>query len=132
MMLVDMHSHLLQGLDDGAAGVQQSLQLAHSAYNNALMRTPDRAKCFVSPGCAVQLTSGSVCGRFGEDAYAAAQEMLSRHWVAVTTSDADNGSARPPELKPGRDAAALVTGTDEAAALIIDKPWSLVSGMFDV
>lgn len=69
----------------------------------------DRLALAVERGMMVQLTAGSLSGRFGRTAAATANEMLARDLVHVISSDAHNVDRRPPRM--GEAAAALKDDT---------------------
>ena len=87
---------------------------------------------FVTMGCMLQLTAGSVEGRFGEHARQRAVDLLQRGWVSVLASDAHNLEHRPPELEPGRRAAAEIVGEQESWKLVRDAPRSILGKALQV
>lgn len=104
--------------------------IAHPERNKGLMRNPSMLQPFVDAGCLLQLTAGAVAGDFGKPAAQLARHILEQGWATVLASDAHNLKARPPELLPGRDAAAKIVGAEEALRLVTEAPWSIVSGQF--
>ena len=70
--------------------------------------------------------AGSLVGRFGNRARAIAIDLLQRGWVTVIASDAHNLEHRPPELEPGRGAAAKIVGEIEAWKLVREVPLSII------
>lgn len=104
--------------------------IAHPERNRQLMREPAQLEPFLDAGCLIQLTSGAVAGAFGKPAANLARHILEQGWATVLASDAHNLKARPPELAPGRAAAARIVGEDEAARLVTQAPWDIVAGQF--
>ncbi len=127
------HSHVPPGSEQLlkwliANGVQ--VLIAHPERNKTLMRHVDRVTAFVEMGCLLQVTSGSLSGRFGPPARQAAEQMLLRGQVGVLASDAHNLRARPPELSDGLAVAAALIGLARANELVLDRPKQLVCEMF--
>jgi protein-tyrosine phosphatase len=78
-------------------------------------------------GVWMQITSGSLRGRFGRRARYWAERMLSEGLVQVLASDAHDSVRRPPDLLKGRLAAAKIVGEVEAEALVATRPRTLLS-----
>ncbi len=85
---------------------------------------------FVEQGCLFQLTAMSVAGRFGEGAERRAHELLEMGVVTIIASDAHNAIYRPPDLEPGRAAAAEIVGEAESWALVRDRPLQIAANSF--
>jgi protein-tyrosine phosphatase len=100
--------------------------IAHPERNKDVMRSLDKILPFLEAGCMLQVTAGSVAGAFGTVAQRRAFEMLERGWVTVLASDAHNCKYRPPELEPGRAAAARVIGEAAADDLVRYRPASIL------
>jgi len=128
------HSHVPPGSDKMISWLSNhgvEAILAHPERNKAMIKNIDKVKEFVDLGCKLQLTSGSISGRFGEPVRAFSYELLQRNWVDIIASDAHNLQFRTPELIPGRNGAAQVVGDDNAQSMISETPWSIVGGMFN-
>jgi protein-tyrosine phosphatase len=100
--------------------------IAHPERNKDILRSLDKINPFIELGCLLQVTAGAVAGGFGEQARQRAAELLGRGWVTVLASDAHNLDARPPELEPGRAAAALIVGDDESWRLVRERPRQII------
>ena len=100
--------------------------IAHPERNKDILRSIDKLLPFVRMGCLLQITAGAVAGSFGEPARARAADLLARGWVTVLASDAHNMEARPPELEPGRAAAAKIVGEEESWNLVRHRPAEIV------
>lgn len=85
----------------------------------------EKLELAVSRGLYTQVTAGSLSGRFGGSAKAAANEMLQRELVTVISSDSHNVDRRPPRMG---EAAAEVGSDDLAKWLTVDAPLSIVRG----
>jgi protein-tyrosine phosphatase len=131
MLLEFPHSHVPVGADKFVAWLlARSIRpmIAHPERNKDLMRDPDKLEPFVRAGCLLQITADAVTGGFGELCALRAREFLERGWVSVIASDAHDTAERPPRIAPGRDAAALIVGEEEALRLTRGTPLSIVRG----
>jgi len=104
--------------------------IAHPERNKEIMRNYHRVEAFIEMGCLLQVTSGSISGRFGEPPRKAAAYMLKQGWVDVLASDAHNLRSRPPELSDGRGVAAASLGFEKARRLVFEMPKKIAGGMF--
>lgn len=123
------HSHVPVGADKLVVWLlKQGIRpmIAHPERNKDVLRSIDKLLPFVRLGCLLQVTAGAVAGTFGEHAQARAVDLLSRGWVTVLASDAHNMDARPPELEPGRVAAAKIVGDEESWKLVRDRPAEII------
>jgi protein-tyrosine phosphatase len=80
-------------------------------------------------GVWMQITAGSLTGRFGKRAKYWAQRMLAEGLVDVLATDAHNTSSRPPLLSEARDMAAAELGVDEATNLVVTRPECVLENM---
>lgn len=129
MLLEFPHSHVPVGADKLVAWLlKQGIRpmIAHPERNKDILRSIDKLLPFVRLGCLLQVTAGAVAGTFGEYAQVRAVDLLSRGWVTVLASDAHNMEARPPELEPGRAAAAKIVGEEESWKLVRDRPAEII------
>lgn len=101
--------------------------IAHPERNKGVMRTPSRLKAFIDQGCLLQVTAGSLAGRFGQLALDISESLLLGGLVTIVASDAHNVLHRPPTLSEGYHCAARLIGDSGAKRLVIDNPW-VVSG----
>ncbi len=100
--------------------------IAHPERNKDVMRSLDKIRPFVDAGCLLQVTAGSVTGRFGPQAQLRARQMLEEDWVFALATDAHNLEHRPPELTAGRDAVAKIIDSQYAHALTQANPARLL------
>lgn len=77
-------------------------------------------------GVWMQITSGSLRGKFGQRARYWAERMLSEGLVHILATDAHDARRRPPDLLKGRLAAAKLVGDAEAEALVLARPLDLL------
>ncbi len=77
-------------------------------------------------GVLMQLTSGSVIGRFGGRPQYWSERMLDEGLVDFLATDAHNVDRRPPDLARGRDRVAALFGDELALDLVLRNPrWVL-------
>jgi protein-tyrosine phosphatase len=134
MLLEFPHSHILPGSDKLIRWLLQRNILpliAHPERNKDVMRDLSRLHEFVHMGCLLQVTAGSLAGRFGEMAEERAREIVVAGWATVLASDAHNLKARPPELADGLAVAESLIGVSEAAKLVNENPWQMVGSRFE-
>jgi protein-tyrosine phosphatase len=106
--------------------------IAHPERNKDVMRSLDKIYPFVALGCLLQVTAGSLTGRFGAQAQQRAREMLEKDWVFAVATDAHNLEHRPPELAAGRAAVEKLADADLAEALTRTNPARLLGLPTDV
>jgi protein-tyrosine phosphatase len=73
-------------------------------------------------GIWMQITSGSLTGRFGKRPQYWAQRMLAEGLVSILATDAHNTRSRPPLLSEGREVAKAELGAEEAYNLVVGRP----------
>ncbi len=122
------HSHLLPGaLNLVDFLIKENIRplIAHPERNKDVLRNLDLIKPFIELGCLLQVTAGSLAGNFGPFARQRGLEMLERDWVHILASDAHNFHNRPPDLEPGRRAAAEIVGEEASWQLVKHRPAEL-------
>jgi protein-tyrosine phosphatase len=80
----------------------------------------------VLAGAWMQVTAGSVTGRFGKRPRYWAERMLDAGLVHILATDAHHPRRRPPLLAEGRDAAAQRVGVEEATAMVVTRPQGII------
>ena len=133
MLLEFPHSHIPPGSDRMVIwlldhGVRP--MIAHPERNKDVMRRPDKLAPFREMGCLIQLTAGSLAGRFGATALLRARELLEQGCVDVLASDAHNLHARRPALEEGRLAAEQIVGAAMSWKLVQDNPLAIARARF--
>ena len=83
----------------------------------------------VRGGAWMQITAGSVTGRFGKRPRYWAERMLDEHLVHILATDAHHPRRRPPLLAEGREAAAQRVGEQEATHMVITRPQGIVDNV---
>ena len=80
----------------------------------------------VKMGVWMQITAGSLNGRFGANAKYFGERMLDEGLVHILATDAHSLRHRPPLLAEGRLAAEKFVGKDEARRLVFDRPQAIL------
>ena len=102
--------------------------ITHPERNATLQNKLEMMVEWLRHGCVVQVTSGSLLGRFGKRAEAVSRELLDRSWVHFLASDAHNLTSRPPNLAEGYTAVANDYGKEVADRLCIHNPRAVFYG----
>lgn len=82
----------------------------------------DVVKNLAACGVWMQITSGSLLGRFGRRAKYWAERMICEGHVHILASDAHDCERRPPDLGRGARAAERLIGAEEAKLLVATRP----------
>jgi protein-tyrosine phosphatase len=96
--------------------------IPHPERNKDVIRSLAKLDPLLDEGCLLQVTAGAVAGEFGPQAERRAAELLEAGLVFLLASDAHNLDHRPPDLEPGRAAAARLIGEAAAHALVQGNP----------
>lgn len=86
----------------------------------------DVFKRLVLRGAWLQITAGSLTGRFNSEARYWGEKMLDEGLVHLLATDAHGVGKRPPLLGEGRRAAEKWVGADEARRLVCDRPRAII------
>lgn len=81
----------------------------------------------VEVGALMQVTAGSLTGRFGRRARHWAERLLEAGMVHVLATDAHDARRRPPHLDRARAIAAERVGEEEAWRLVYGRPWHMLN-----
>lgn len=83
----------------------------------------------VKQGAWMQLTAGSLTGRFGRRPKYWAERMLDEGLVHILATDSHHIDKRPPLLAEGREAAAARVGAEEATHMVLTRPQGILDDL---
>ncbi|HEU0152044.1 MAG TPA: CpsB/CapC family capsule biosynthesis tyrosine phosphatase [Arenimonas sp.] len=83
----------------------------------------------VRQGAWMQLTAGSLTGRFGRRPKYWAERMLDEGLVHILATDSHHIDKRPPLLAEGREAAAARVGAEEATHMVLTRPQGILDDL---
>jgi len=90
----------------------------------------DRYELFVElarKGAWLQVTAGSLTGRFGPSARYWGERLLDEGWVHILATDSHGIDRRPPLLAEGQQAAERWVGAEEARHLVETRPQGILN-----
>lgn len=96
--------------------------IAHPERNKAIMAQPDKIQEFTDAGCWLQITAGSLAGRFGAVAQKVAFELVEQGYDCIAATDAHNLHSRPPLLSEGRAVLRRRYGDPVAHSMVVERP----------
>lgn len=96
--------------------------IAHPERNKAIMAQPERVEDFCDAGCWLQITAGSLVGRFGSTAQRVAHTLIETGYHCLAATDAHNLGSRPPYLSEARDALTSRYGAEVAQRMVVQRP----------
>lgn len=103
--------------------------LVHPERNAGVQRDPDVLVPLVRAGNLLQMTAGSVTGRFGSSARQCAKVLLRRRMAHLVGTDAhDSTDGRFAGLARAREAISGILGDEETGVLFDTNPGNVLSG----
>ena len=129
MLLEFPHSHIPPGSDMLIKYlISQNIIpiIAHPERNRDLLKSPNKIKPFVRLGCMLQLTAGSITGKFGEQCQVLALDYLAQGIIDVVATDAHTINRRPPVLSEARAKVTELHGEATAQSLFHTNPLLII------
>lgn len=102
--------------------------LTHPERNPLWQRKPDLLKRLSQQDCVIQITAGSITGRFGKLSQKFCMEWMRQGIVHVVASDAHNTESRPLKLKHAFQIVAKEVDPDMADLLFVHNPTAIIEG----
>lgn len=102
--------------------------LTHPERNPILMANPNMIVNWLEVGCLVQVTAGSLLGKFGPQCEAFAHKLVKRNWVHIVASDAHYMKSRWPRMGQAHQMLKDRYGDDVADRLCVRNPRAIVQG----
>jgi protein-tyrosine phosphatase len=102
--------------------------ITHPERNSLLSVHPEQLEPWLRSGYLIQITAGSILGRFGKRAEANCKAMLEKDWVQVIASDAHNLTSRSFLLREAHAKVAKLYGVETADRLCIHNPRAVFYG----
>src|SRR5579884_336392 len=102
--------------------------ITHPERNRLLCRQPERMEAWIKLGCRVQITAGSLTGRFGNTARERSLKWIERGMVHIVASDAHNTTGRPLALGPAYRVVQERFGEETAEAMFVENPLAAFEG----
>lgn len=111
----------------GEAGL--TLVITHPERNRMLRERRSQLKRWVDAGCLLQITGGSLVGRFGKSARVFSEQLLREHMVHFVASDAHDLHDRTPDLRPALEIVRRTHGEPAARRLFSDNGAAALQGL---
>ena len=96
--------------------------ITHPERNLAIIKKPDLLLDMLYGNVLVQITAGSLTGKFGRDEQACARYLLRKEAVHFIATDAHSSEFRRPVLSEGVEYAGKILGKERAMKLVRDNP----------
>jgi protein-tyrosine phosphatase len=131
-LLIEFPSHVIPpSMNEALFRLQSAgytLIVTHPERYPVVLRQPDLLSEWMRHGCLVQVTAGSLTGRFGKAEEAFANELLERDWIHFIATDAHHPVWRPPHLKKAYEYVLERKGEETAQRLFVTNPQIVVDG----
>ncbi len=102
--------------------------IAHPERNRGILQNPEKFFNLLSTNVYVQISAGSITGRFGWKIKKLTVGFLKKGIVDVMASDAHSSGHRPPILSKAVSKAAKIIGNENAKNLVLKNPAAIITG----
>lgn len=102
--------------------------ITHPERNPTIRQQPALLAEWLRTGCLVQVTAGSLLGRFGKSAQSFARTAIEKNWVHFVATDAHNLTSRPPRFREAFELISNDFGAETAQRLCVDNPLAAFKG----
>ena len=102
--------------------------VTHPERNLAIQQQPSLLERMVAAGAAVQITAGSLEGRFGRRAESSARQLVKQNLVHIVASDAHDLESRPPILSAAYERVKKQFSEELARAFFLENPQAVLNG----
>jgi protein-tyrosine phosphatase len=102
--------------------------ITHPERNSLLRAKPERLYGWLHQGCYVQVTAGSLLGRFGKGAAQWVEQWLKEDRIHFFASDAHSLTGRPLRLREAYEKVEALRGEEVADALFRENPAAAFDG----
>ncbi len=99
--------------------------VAHPERYGAIWQNPDAVRDWLDLGCHIQLTGGSILGKFGRDAWRTADYLIRNDLVAIAASDAHGLRYRTNNLTYVYDHLSIHYSPQYAKMLLLQNPYAM-------
>jgi len=101
--------------------------ITHPERNLTIMKKPDLLLDMLHGNVFVQITAGSLTGKFGRDEQACSSYLLQKKAVHFIATDAHSNEYRRPILSRGLKQAEKIVGKGMAMKLVLDNPSAVLN-----
>ncbi|MCP3852806.1 MAG: capsular biosynthesis protein [Gammaproteobacteria bacterium] len=133
LLLEFPHSHILPGSENLIKWLtKRNIKpiIVHPERNKELQADFSKITPFLKAGCLLQVTAGSLIGKFGPKSQQISQLLIKNNWAHFVATDAHNLKHRPPDLSDAYQYLKTEIGETQARKLLYDNPWSIVKNKF--
>jgi len=102
--------------------------IAHPERNMVIIKDWTLLYGFVEKGVLIQITSGSISGKFGHEIFKCSKKIIKNRLAHIIASDAHNSESRPPVLLEAFTIAKKILGSDkEAYEMVYERPKKIIN-----
>ena len=106
---IDMHVHILPGVDDGAEDIKEMEEMLQIAYSEGILAHAERYRCLTEEpelaeqlgdmGILLQINAGSITGDGGRRIRKFIRDLMEEDLVFCVGTDAHSARSRAPRMK---------------------------------